>query len=124
MINELRPYFPEGFDFTSIQLKNGTPWWAVGDPKAVTFRDTIYFGEGVYDPNTAVGIALIGHETWHVQQFRRLGIFRFAVRYFGEYVAGRFQGLGHIGAYSNISLEKSAFSLERSIRYDLGRRGF
>jgi len=124
VVNELRPYFPDDFDFASIRLRNGTPWWAVGNPDAVTFRNTIYFGEGVYNPNTAEGISLIGHEVLHVQQFRELGTFRFGARYFGEYVAGRSQGLGHFRAYSNISLERSAFRLQGRIRYDLGRYGY
>ena len=123
VVDELRPYFSEDFDFTSIRLRNGAPWWAVGDPSAVTFRDTIYLAEGAYNPNTPEGIALIGHEVLHVQQFRDLGTFRFGIRYFGDYLVGRVQGLGHFRAYGNISLGRSAFTLGRRIRYDLGSRG-
>lgn len=119
----MRSYFPEDFDFSTIQLKNGIPWWAAGSPDAVTFRNTIYFGEGVYNPNTAGGIALIGHEVLHVQQFRELGTLGFGGRYLGQYIGGRLSGLGHGAAYRNISLERAGFDLQGRIRADLLGQG-
>lgn len=123
VVDALKPYFPEDFDHSTIRLNNGIPWWAAGDPDAVTFRNTIHLREGTYAPNTPGGIALIGHEVLHVQQFRELGIAGFIRRYFSEYTAGRLSGLGPYEAYRGISLESSAFDLQERIRADLLRRG-
>jgi hypothetical protein len=55
---------------------------------------------------------LLRHELVHVRQMERLGIFVFAVRYLGEYVANRFRRMGHGAAYRAISFEREAFAAE------------
>lgn len=123
VVDALKPYF-EGFDLTRVRLHNGIPGYVVGEPDAYTSKNNIYFAERAYDPNTASGIALIGHEALHSRQYQELGTFRFRARYLSEYSAGRLGGLGHEEAYSNISLERDAFALQRRIEFDLIRAGY
>ena len=51
---------------------------------------------------------LLAHELTHVAQYRRLGAAPFLGRYVGEYLRGRFAGLGHRNAYLSISFEREA----------------
>jgi hypothetical protein len=53
-------------------------------------------------------VALLGHELVHVQQWREQGPVRFLVRYFGEYLRLRAQGMRHWPAYAAISFEAEA----------------
>jgi hypothetical protein len=122
-VDALKPYF-EGFDLTQIRVHNGIPGYVVGEPAAYTSKNDIYFAEGFYDPNTARGISLIGHEALHSRQYQELGTFRFRARYLGEYAGGRLSGLSHEKAYGNISLEREAFTLQRRIRFDLIQAGY
>lgn len=96
----------------------------VGEPDAYTSKNNIYFAEGAYDPNTASGLSLIGHEALHSRQYQELGTFRFRARYLSEYTGGRLRGLSHGEAYRNISLERDAFALQRRIRFDLIQAGY
>lgn len=68
----LKPYF-EGFDLSQIRVHNGIPGYVVGEPAAYTSKNDIYFAEGFYDPNTARGISLIGHDALHSRQYQELG---------------------------------------------------
>ncbi len=123
VVDALKPYF-EDFDLTQIRIHSGIPGYVVGEPAAYTSKNDIYFAKGFYDPNTARGIALIGHEALHSQQYRDLGTFGFRSRYLGQYLGGRLQGLGHEEAYSNISFERDAFALQRRIYFDLIEAGY
>ena len=51
---------------------------------------------------------LVNHELVHVRQWHQLGVTRFLLRYFTDYVRGRRAGLGHQKAYLAISLEEEA----------------
>ena len=44
----------------------------------------------------------------HVEQYRRLGLAGFLVRYLAAYLRGRLAGYGHVGAYRRIPLEIEA----------------
>ncbi len=79
---------------------------------------------GEYKPTTASGIALIGHEVLHAQQYQELGNFRFRVRYLREYLGGRLGGLSPDEAYEKISLEQDASALEDRIQPDLVEQGY
>ena len=118
VIGALEPYFSD-VDFSVIRTREGIPWFVIGEPNAFTFGNNIYFGAGKYDPLTASGISLIGHEVDHVQDFQRFGIAPMTTDYISQYVGGRVSGLNHNQAYINISYERKAFSLQFRIRRDL-----
>lgn len=69
---------------------------------------SIYFNPGQYDPYSAAGIALIGHELIHVKQWQKYGFFGF---------------LGRYGFSKNNRLEKEAYAfgdwLEAKLRNDV-----
>jgi hypothetical protein len=54
------------------------------------------------------GFVLLAHELAHVDQYLRLGIPRFFLRYLTEYLRRRLAGQGHGAAYRAISLEREA----------------
>lgn len=56
---------------------------------------------------------LLSHELVHVRQFIDLGPVRFLAKYVGSYLAGRFDGRGHMDAYRRIPLEIEACWLAR-----------
>ena len=60
------------------------------------------------------GEALLAHEMAHVEQFRRLGVLPFLIRYVGEYQHGRRRGRDHAQAYTQISFEREAREKELS----------
>jgi hypothetical protein len=51
---------------------------------------------------------LLRHELVHVEQWRRLGVVGFLVRYLGSYARWRLRGHGHRGAYLRIPQEVEA----------------
>jgi hypothetical protein len=51
---------------------------------------------------------LLRHELVHVEQWRRLGLVGFPVRYLGSYARWRLRGHGHRAAYLRIPLEVEA----------------
>jgi len=120
VIEELEPYFSEfeDFDLRDIRVREGLPRHVRG---ALTYTsgNTVYFAPGAYDPYSAAGIALIGHEALHVQQFQGMGRLGFYTRYGREYLGGRLRGMSHSEAYLNISMERDAFALQARIRQDL-----
>jgi hypothetical protein len=76
--------------------------------QAMTVRRTIYVDPLVLGgPHESTG-PLILHELIHARQWRRLGSFRFLIRYVFEYLRGRLSGHGHQDAYLGISLEVEA----------------
>lgn len=56
---------------------------------------------------------LLRHELVHVEQYRRLGTFRFLLSYVFEYLRWRARGYPHQGAYRRISHEVEAYWRER-----------
>jgi hypothetical protein len=56
---------------------------------------------------------LLRHELVHVEQYRRLGIAGFLVRYLASYAGWRLRGYGHWAAYRRIPLEIEAEWLAR-----------
>lgn len=118
MQNRLAPYFP-GLDLSKIRIFEGIPGYVVGNPGAYTEGNNIYFAMGEYDPYSVGGLADIGHELTHSQQYRRLGTVRFQSRYLAEYFKLRDLGLGHNDAYLSISFEVAARKMRGLINKDL-----
>lgn len=66
-----QPYF-DGDVLNNARLVEGhVPFWLRKCMNAVVLGDRIHFREGAYQPGTARGVELLGHELTHVQQFRR-----------------------------------------------------
>ncbi|MBF0523954.1 MAG: DUF4157 domain-containing protein, partial [Deltaproteobacteria bacterium] len=108
--NSLRPYTPyiDPVDLDNADIHDGTvPPYLPSDMKGITRGDDIYFRAGAYNPGTASGIALLGHELVHVGQYR-LGMTAFSYLW------------SSIGGYSEENkYENPAYALEKIIRYDL-----
>ena len=64
------PYF-ERRVLDAVRVVDGrVPFWLRRCMCGVTLGATIYFRRGAYDPTSACGIELLGHELAHVQQYR------------------------------------------------------
>ena len=99
-------------------LPPGTRLW-VGGPVPPGF-DAITLGSlVVIRRSAAASTRLLLHEGVHVQQWRRLGVAGFLLRYLAAYLRWRLRGYGHRGAYRRIPLEVEAAWAERT----LGPRG-
>ena len=120
VVRALRPYFPIDFDFAGVRVRTGVPRWAAGRPAAMTFRHTVYFAPGCFEPSSTEGIALLAHELAHVEQFRRLGTLRFAARYLGAYLKSRLRGRTPHAAYTEIPLECAARDVQRLVAASRG----
>ncbi|UVT15735.1 MAG: DUF4157 domain-containing protein [Nitrospira sp.] len=107
----LAPYIPQ-VDLDAADLhEDEVPWWLLPGYRGITLGNDIYFRPGVYDSSTSGGIALLGHELYHVDQYRR-GATRF------DFLI---QGLLH--GHDESPLEIPAIELEERIQKDLrGRR--
>ena len=46
------------------------PFWLRPDMRGVTLGSRIYLRPGAYDPDSADGVELLGHELVHVRQYR------------------------------------------------------
>lgn len=125
-----RGFFPD-VDLDRVRVHDTLPWIARFAPisvRAMALGRDIYF-DGNFDPDSAGGIATIGHELVHVSQWRRTGRFleralgpiSFAARYLGAYAVNRLRGMGKWDAYRAIRFEREAERFERSIRDILGR---
>lgn len=73
---------------------------------AITLGPLIIVRRGV--PETRGWDRLLRHELVHVEQWRRLGVFRFALRYGGSYAWLRLRGWSHWAAYRRLPLEVEA----------------
>ena len=69
---------------------------------------------------TESGARLIAHEIQHVSQFAREGFLWFGMRYLAFYARGRFRGLRHGAAYSQIPFEIEAREAEESAMWKAG----
>lgn len=74
----------------------------------LTWGDTIYTTE-VDGTGTTEWLALVAHELKHVEQYRRLGKWRFAWRYLTEWVRH---------GYFNVSFEAEAYALQWRVEED------
>jgi hypothetical protein len=83
---------------------------------AMTFGRTVLFRRGQYAPQTARGLALIGHEAGHITQWRDLGVPRFLVRYSRGLMTARFVHARH-------PLERPLNELQRDLRAALEAEG-
>lgn len=80
-----------------------------GDVAAMTLPWVIYLSPSAF-VRARAGEAgrLLAHESTHLDQWRRLGVVRFGLRYGWDYARGRMAGLPHHTAYRAISLEREA----------------
>ena len=118
----LEPFFPD-LDLSDIDVDDDSfIAWAMG-MEAYTVGNDINFRPGAYQPGTISGIALVGHELTHSQQYQKAGgTFPFLDQYFSEYFENRDLGMSEEEAYRNIGFEQEAFSKQRHIRRELDRR--
>jgi len=76
--------------------------------RAMTLRNTILLDPTLLAAAQDRAGTLLIHELVHVRQWHDLGVSRFLWRYLTGYLRGRFDGLGHRGAYLGIPLEVEA----------------
>jgi hypothetical protein len=105
----LSPYIPR-IDLDGAILHLGrVPWYLPRRFVGIVRGNHVYFRHGVYDPETAEGIALLGHELTHVYQYRN-GMT--AVSYL----------LSTLRGYINSHYEKAAFAVQARVRQDNAAR--
>lgn len=68
---KLSPYLSKATRDDAILHIGKVPFWLRHDADAVTLHNDIYFRNGVYDPGTFEGLALLAHELFHVDQYAR-----------------------------------------------------
>lgn len=96
----LTPYIPKvDLDHADIH-EDGTPFWAPRNARGVTVGNDIYFKKSAYNQSTPDGVALLGHELFHVGQFR-----------------DGMEGLDYV--LNSKQYEEGAYELQRIIRDDL-----
>ena len=110
-IRALQPFFP-AFELTRVRLREGIPRYVIGEPLGFALGKTIYLRKGVFQPDTTDGLALLAHEIAHCQQYERLGMLGFLVRYAWAYRRNRWRGMNHDAAYRNIPFEIEARLIE------------
>ena len=64
------PYFSAEVLEAARVVDGRVPFWLRPDMLGVTLGPRIYLRPGAYEPNSADGIALLGHELAHVRQYR------------------------------------------------------
>ena len=116
--SRLAPYF-SGVNMDKVRVHEGLPAYVVGDQPFYTEGNDIYYKKGHYDPNTVGGLAVIGHEVTHVEQYAKLGTVTFQAQYLREYGKLRSLGLDHDSSYRGISLEVEARKRQGIIHKDL-----
>jgi len=116
----LGPYFPT-YDLSRVQVQEGIPWYVRMNPDAYTDWQTIYFAPGKYDPHSAAGIALIGHELMHCLQYAQRGKWRFRFAYLGCWLQQLARHRRLDQAYWLNPFEVEARAIERRIRFDVSR---
>jgi RHS repeat-associated protein len=128
----LQKYFPNldlskvrlnSFEDTPLPLKipfvQGADAWTLGND--------IFFNQGELDQSSAIGIALIGHELTHVQQyaslgfgFPEIGVGPFINAYFPAIGWNMLKGMNADEAYRKSYFEAPAFGMYDRILADLG----
>ena len=103
----LAPYIPK-IDLEHAQVHEGrVPWYLPKRFVGITRGNDIYFRAHAYNPGTAQGVALLGHEMVHVGQYR-LGMT--AIKYLWS---------SRKGYSTETKYERPAYALERKILRDL-----
>ncbi len=72
----------------------GEPWRRIPPlfgAGAMTLGRRTIFKRGRYDVGSGRGLALIAHESMHIEQWRDLGVVRFVVRYARGLLSSRFR---------------------------------
>jgi hypothetical protein len=105
-----QPYFsPEVLHYARI-VDGHTPFWLRPSMCAVVLQQKIYFRAGYYQPSTLQGIALLGHELTHVEQFLQgMTIWHYLWECRHGYVKNRY--------------EVAAYAKGAMISYDVAKRG-
>ena len=68
--NLLAPYIPK-VDLDNAYIVEGrVPRWLGKKYIAITLGNRIYMRQGVYEPGSVTGLAVLGHELVHVGQYR------------------------------------------------------
>jgi hypothetical protein len=68
--HNLGPYIPKQ-DLDNADFHDGeVPWWLFKENRCVTIGNDIYCRLGEYNPCSPEGLALLGHELFHVGQYR------------------------------------------------------
>ena len=86
--------------------------------EGLTFGRQVYLTPGAsneYRDRDLQGIALVGHELVHVQQYRQYGKIGFLRRYFGQYRQNRKRGQSKTEAYRNIVFEEQGRRFQASV---------
>jgi hypothetical protein len=65
---------------------------------------------------------LINHERIHVDQIKKIGIFKFYFDYVKQYLNLRVLGFSHYNAYMGISYEKEAYANQDNLDYVVGNK--
>jgi RHS repeat-associated protein len=116
----LSPYFPS-LDFDSVNLHNMLP--LPGDVVGFTWDNDVFITPSQYDIHSALGIALIGHELTHAQDFQLLGKNAFAALYGLNFAINyHFNGNDFDKAYWDVSFERDARAMETKINNDLYKK--
>jgi hypothetical protein len=76
--------------------------------EAITLGRRVYLSPRLLEEGEQRFLETLRHELVHVEQVRKLGVMRFALRYVAEYVRNRRRGLRHEAAYFEISFEREA----------------
>ena len=96
-------FFP-GAVLDTVQVYEGkVPWWMRSDMDGITLGNKVYFRDGVYVPDTAPGVEILGHEITHVQQYAN------GMSYAGYIWASR-------NGYANNPYEVEAYAKGAAIR--------
>ena len=64
-----KPYFAHIVLESARIIDGKVPFWLRRDMCAVVLGHRIYFRAGYYQPNTKLGVELLGHELTHVSQY-------------------------------------------------------
>jgi hypothetical protein len=64
-----KPYFAQNVLNQARIIDGKVPFWLRRDMCAVVIGHRVYFRATVYQPNTRLGVELLGHELTHVSQY-------------------------------------------------------
>lgn len=114
----LAPYFP-GLNLREIRVREGIPWYVPMGASAYANHNDIYFAPGAYDPYSAEGIAIIGHEITHSAQYKEIGTWRFRALYLWQWARQFYKHLSFRDAYSRNPFEVAATAMQSRIYEEL-----
>jgi hypothetical protein len=66
-----KDFFPDSVLDGARVFDGKVPWYLPSGYNGITRGNRIYFREGEYNPGTAGGVELLGHELVHVQQYQQ-----------------------------------------------------